>query len=562
MRYLCVHCDHRWEDTGSEPPRRCPGCMRATGVEAVRDAAEKVRGNSGGKSRRLIAAAVAVMLLGAGAGYWFTRGSKAHSSSALAPLDPDDLRAALLQDHVDAAGLEQLFVADAGMEALAKKTAGAESGAVARAEAVHRLLRARASALAFVPWSLGEPRGTPVMTARDTFSTVQKDRGRAQLYPLEVAALEAALLRALDVPAMLAELVEVPGERAPLDPAGYLGYFVVAVYDSEPGQGAPHLFDPYAGRPLASDSKVQVLSDTQVVGALLALRAVFEMAYHADPRAALESSSRAIQLAPILPSVRTARGVVVLGANMAEQGLQELTAARDQRPDAPRLHNLASAALMTGDKERAQRELTAALAKAPDFAAAHATLAAFDLLSDDADGARSELAIAERLAPDLSLVQWGMAEQLVRSGEREQGLARAEQAVKERPSFDGKLRFAVILRQAGKYDEMRKQAQELLAMSPSYRRGELRELLTQVLGPTAFDDVEPDPSAADLDDLGSVPPLAGGPDLKLQLGQGKLLGEPGGEAQGPGDPLILSGDQPKLRLHGSDEPKLKLKLDP
>jgi hypothetical protein len=103
---------------------------------------------------------------------------------------------------------------------------------------------------------------------------------------------------------------------------------------------------------------------------------------------------------------------------------------------------------------------------------------------------------------------------------------------------------------------MRKLAHELVDGAPDYRKSELKELLVSVLGPTALDAIEPDPSADDLSDLG-------GPDLRLDLG-GDTLADPSaprGLTLGAGadaDPLILSGDESKLRLRGPDQ---NLKLD-
>jgi hypothetical protein len=145
----------------------------------------------------------------------------------------------------------------------------------------------------------------------------------------------------------------------------------------------------------------------------------------------------------------------------------------------------------------------------------------------------------------------------MRSGDRDGALERGERAYRASPSFDAKLRFSVLLRQAGRYDEMRKLAHELLDGAPSYRKGELRELIGAVLGPTALDAVEPDPSSADLDDLGE-------PKLELKLGSKLLSDEPGPSAPAVGNddpgagPLILGADPSKLRLRGEGE---ALKLD-
>lgn len=558
MRYLCVHCDHRWAVEGDEAPRRCPSCMRATGVEPVRETAAK---KASGSKRGVWWLAAGLALVVAGSAVWLSRRSQdIEGPVPVRPLSTAELASVLKREQVQAGGLESLLDETAAVEAFAKQGAGSSQDAFALGESITRALRDRAKAQAFVPWSLGEPRPTAIMKPDALLKLLSKDSGRAELYPLEVCALQVAALRSLGVTAMIAELLDGPSDRAPLDPAGYFGYFVVQVAADDSPQAKVKLYDPYAGRTLAADAKVNVLDDSTVIGAALATRAVHEISYLADPKLALDSSSHALRLAARLPSVRTARGIVVLSGKMVEQGLQELSAAAQLRRDAVRLHNLASARMLSGDAEAAIKELNAALEKAPEFAGARATLGALQMLQGDLDTGRASLQRAEALAPDLSLIQWGFAELSMREGDRESALARGERALKSRGSFDARLRYAVLLRQASKYEEMRVQAHALLDASPAYRKDEVRELIGSVLGPTALDPIEPDPSAEDLSDLG-------GPNLDLKLGQGsKLLGaDPQapdlklGEPGAGSDPLILLGEPSKLRLRGSGE-KLELKL--
>lgn len=458
--------------------------MRATGVQPVR---EETKAAPRKLPRAALWAVPALVALAGLGGYFAWRGrASVEPGDALAPLSASQLSAALAAAHVDAGELAKLLAADASVERFAR-SASSGTTSVAKAEAITRALRGRASALAFVPWSLGEPRSTPIGTARQALAAVAKDRARAELYPLELAALEVAALRSQDVPAMVAELVHVGGEKAPLDPSGYLGYFAVAVYPDEPGVGAPHLFDPYGGRTLTASAKYTVLRDPQALGAALAVRALHEVSYLADPKRALESSSYALALAAPLPSVRTVRGMVVLSGGMVEQGLQEFAAARQLRADPPRLHNLATAELMTGDLERATRDLEEAVARMPEFASGHATLGSIALVRGEPEQARAELAQAEQLAPDLSLVQWAQAELALQTGEEERALTIARRALSARPSFDARLRMGVLLRQAGRYDELRKEGERLVAMAPDYRKSEVRELLQRALGPAALD---------------------------------------------------------------------------
>jgi tetratricopeptide (TPR) repeat protein len=529
--------------------------MRANGVQVAAEAA-KPKSLSAEPRRspgKLIALAVLV-LLAAVAGYFMLgKRPKAGEPGALTPLSSEQLREALATAQADGGELAALLEADATIEQFAKRAVGSADTPVQKAEAVVQAIRARANALAFVPWSLGEPRTTTVMTAKQVLTTLAQDKGRAELYPLEVAALMVAALRAEDVPALAVELSDLEGERAPLDASGYLGYFAVAVYPGDAGSGVPQLFDPYGGRTLKASAKHIVLRDPQVIGAALALRALHEVSYLADPRRALESSSDALTLAGTLPSVRTVRGMVVLAGKQVEQGLQEFAAARQLRSDSARLHNLATAELMSGDLERATKDLQAALTRTPDYAGVHATLGTLSLMEGERERALSELQQAEKLAPDLALVQWALADYWLRNNDRERSLATAERALARRPSFDAQLRMGVLLRQAGRYDEMRKVAQQLLARSPEYRKTELRELLMAALGPTALEtvDEEPAPEVEGSDDL---------PNLKLDLGgDSKLLG--GADDSRTPDLGSASGESngPKLRLRDTPD-QLQLKL--
>lgn len=561
MDYVCVHCDHHWTVDDEEAPQRCPACMRATGIEpAGIDPASRATEPTLPKSRgRWLGLLLALLALGAlAAVFVMRRAASVEGPPPLRPLSHAELNARLAHEQIEAGDMARLLAADEAIESFAEKATAKSSGIPQQAKAIHEAIRGRARAGAFVAWSLAEPRESSLMTAAQTMKAIAGDGAKKRLYPLEAAALEVAAMRAEGIAAMLAELIDVPGERAPLDAAGYLGYFVVAVYPKEAGQGTATVFDPYAGRELGANAKFQVLDDVTAIGAALSLRAVHEVAYLGDPRAALESSSSALRLSAKLPSVRTARGIIVLGGKMVEQGLQEFEAARQLRADAVRLHNLASAALLAADAERAEQALHTALEKAPDFAGAHATLAALYMLKDEMGEAKRELDRAESLSPDLSLVQWAYAEYFMRLGDREGALLRGERAFESHPSFDAKLRYAVLLRQAGRYEPMRKLAHEIVAGSPSYRKSELKELINAVLGPTALDSVEPDPSADDLSDLG-------GEKLDLKLGSKLPAPSPGAEeaapsAADPAGPLILGADPSKLRLRSESE-KLKLELD-
>jgi tetratricopeptide (TPR) repeat protein len=520
--------------------------MRAKGIEPVREEAKaSTPAHSGRRKHALWLGLLGLGALAAGFLAW-PRDAADKTGPGSAALSLDALRAVLVREQVSAGGLERLLVADQAIESFAEKAAAGKATPREKADAVVAAIRARANAGAFVPWSLGEPRSTPVMTASETHRALAKSGARANLYPLEVAALAVSALRSLDLPALVAELTEVKGRKSPLDPSGYLGYFVVALFPERVNVGVPVWLDPYAGQTLGVDAQAKALTDATAVGAALALRALHENTYLADPKRALESTSNALRLAGMLPSVRTVRGVVVLTEKMIEQGLQEFQAARELRSDAPRLHNLASVMLVTGEVEKAQTMLSGALEKAPEFASAHATLGSLYLMQGQTEQAEVELQKAERLAPDLSLVQWAMADLQLRQGRRDEAIARARKAHAARPSFDGTLRFAALLRQAGKYDEMRTLAEQLVTRTPAYRKDEIRTVLAAVLGPTALTSEQPsevDTTAEDLSDLDA-------PKLKLDLQEPQAAGAAGADGlNSNASPSRLRLGQPDHKLH-------------
>lgn len=538
MRYVCVHCDHSWDAPADPPPKRCPSCLRANGAQrAVESEAAKAPAK---RSRASVLVLLALSILAAVGGYFvWGRRPTAGEPGGPGPVTGAALHDALTASQVEAGALESMLAPDPAIGTFAEQTAAKASGPYERADAVTRAIRARASALAFVPWSLGEPRATPIGTAAQTFSVLQKDGARAELYPIEVAAVAVAALRSLSVDAMVAELISVEGARSPLDPSGFLGYFVVAVFPGEPGLGAPRLFDPYGGQALDDKARHAVLRDQQVIGVALATRALHEVSYLADPKRALESSSDALALAGTLPSVRTVRGMVVLAGRLGEEGVSEFTAARQLRDDPPRKHNLATATLMMGDLARAEKDLDASLEKTPDFANAIATRATVALMKNEPERARSELARAAEIAPDLSLVQWGQVELALRDGETERALAIAKRALASRPSFDTRLRMAMLMRQLGDGTGLRAQASALVEMVPSERKDEVKALITGILGAAAFDasaPIERDdaPAAAAAPSAAPEPPAGAGQ-------QGKSRGQ--------------------LRLRDDDQ-RLKLDLNP
>jgi tetratricopeptide (TPR) repeat protein len=487
MRYLCLNCEERFEhDTESKAKLRCPKCLRVTGLEKVGDPKKAPPP----RSPWLVPGAVALVLAAAIGGWavWRARGPVTVGEEiAEGPLAQDVLEAHLRRLHVDARPLTRLLATSDALETLGN--AGHGSGAQAIAHGVYDAIRARAAAGAMSTWSMGVPRETPIEHAAAAWSWLSEDGSHRRLYPLEAAAIMAVALRSRGVNAMLAETFAFPGDHSPPDPSGHFGYFVVAVYDGEAGEGDPHFYDPWGGHESQPESAdVRVLNDVQTMGAALSLRAIHMLVRESDAERALSVSEDAIALYPRSPSVRSVRGAILLAAGNAPEALQEFRAAADIREDAPRRNLLASMYLAQGETADANREVSAALEEAPDYAAAHGTLAAIHRADAEPDEALHELQTAERLDPDLHLLPALWANYYAASGELDRAVEYARRAV-DASAGDPQTRLmaARIYRLANRFDDMRREARAVLDATPSGRRDQMSQLIRRLLGPSALD---------------------------------------------------------------------------
>ena len=336
---------------------------------------------------------------------------------------------------------------------------------------------------------MGVPRETPIENASAAWGWLSEDGSHRRLYPLEVAAIMAVALRTRGVNAMLAETFAFPGDHSPPDPSGHFGYFVVAVFDGEAGEGDPHFYDPWGGHEAQPESDdVRVLNDVQAMGAALSLRAIHMLVRESDAERALSMSEDAIGLYPRSPTIRSVRGAILLAAGNAPEALQEFRAAADIRQDAPRRNLLASMFLAQGQIDDANREVSAALEQSPDYAAAHGTLAALHMASAEPAEALHELQTAERLDPDLHLLPALWANYYASTGELDRAVEYARRAV-DASAGDPQTRLmaARIYRMASRYDDMRREARAVLEATPSGRHDQMAQLIRQLLGPSALD---------------------------------------------------------------------------
>ncbi len=491
MRYLCLNCEERFEhDEGGKGKLRCPKCLRVTGLEKIESPAAQTA--QAASNPYLVPGAIVVALAAIVGGYAVWRSNapeQVGDEVPMRPLSRGTLDGHMRRLHADAGELAGLLEADDAIEGFATRAAQGRDETMDIAEGVQAAIRQKATDRGFVRWSLGVPRDTAPGTAADAYEDMREAGNAARLYPIEVAAVAVAALRSRGVSAMVAEIHRFPGDGAPPDPSGQIGYYGVAVYEGEPGEGTPRLFDPWGGHESSpEDGDYRVLNDVDAVGAAVNVRALHLLVRENDPERALETSSEAIRLCPRSPAVRAVRGAILLVAGNPNEALAELEAAQQIRSDGPRRNLIAGLHMAREDLDAAQREASAALEEFPDYAHAHATLAAIHMAQSEPDLARAELDAAERADPDLHILPSLRASFYAAQGDLEHAVTEIERAVEVNPDFNTRLAAAQIYRQAGRYDDMRREAAAVLELVPEARREQLRELLSRRLGSTAFED--------------------------------------------------------------------------
>lgn len=558
MRYLCVNCDEKFElDPSAEA--RCPKCMRVHGLRPL-EAASQAPAAPARRRKALVLPVLALLgLLGAGAFLlWKRERIPDPVTLASTPLEPRILQRELERASVKAGALLHLLEPDAAVASFASRAVAGQKSPEDKARAVVKALQARAASQAFVSWSLADPRLGLPMTASQTLAALANDHAHKQLYPLELAALAVAALRAVDVPAMLAEVYAWPGARSPLDPSGRFGYFGVALPRAG---GKARVFDAYGGRPeQESCGECALLSDLQAIGAGLALMASQRLAQNEDPAAALRDADAAVKLLSSSASARSARGAVLLANGASDLGQGELEAAAQIRPDSARRNNLAMLYMALGDGERAAREVAQVLERDPEFALGHVTLAEIHLARGERELARAELEKTAALDPGLPSLPLTWAQFYASVGENEPAIEQGRRALQARPTdLQAHLVLARIYRQASRYDEMRSEARAVLSLAPQALAARTRELIERLLGPTALEAApEAGTSNAPAAGQGGLPEPGR---LDLSQAQGadrsrlRLLDQP---ASAPSDGTLKpGGGPPKLRLN---QPGTGLKL--
>jgi tetratricopeptide (TPR) repeat protein len=449
--------------------------------------------NNSGKSWRFVLWGIVAALLGAGAlAAWKLRDPSDHPPGQvpLVPIHAEAIRKDLqVLVNLDPGGLVQLLEPDAAVRTFAERAKSVEGVVAAIAD--------RRKQRGFVEWSRVEPRIGAPLTAAETLRAIEENGAERQLYPLELAALGVAALRALEVPAMVAEVYAYPKDLKPLDPSGRFGYFGVFVPG---GAGQDRVYDVYGAhseQPAAAD--YAVLNDAQAVGAALGLRAMHVLRNDLDVDAADRDSMAALTLLQQSPSAHATRAAVMLTVGHpaqkdGEAGKQALLEAQKLRDGAAQRNNLALYALARQDSRGAIKELGDVLTTMPEYAAAHVTRATAMLIGYDFAASRTELDLAAQYDPELAVVPQMRAQLLASVGKSEEALVEARRAVTLSPQDAGSLFIlARIEQRLGHKDEARKLALQIVERTPAAAREDRKLQIRSALGNDVFEDA---PAAA------------------------------------------------------------------
>lgn len=518
-KHFCAHCDQEFVPETDEDKPRCPTCMRRGAVQVVQTTPDR----SGAQRKKLLAVIVLLVVAGIGYGAYRSTVITLQEVPPVRPLEVRELSAYLERDQITVGTLEGMFVLPA------------TGDWPSEADMLVSSIRDKSSS-----WPLDHPLPREVYTADETLAALEGGDEPPRLYPLEAALAMTALLREQGVRAMVAETWDL-AERAPPDPSGLFGYFLVATYDGdaeEPGA----FFDPWGGRREVSPSSVRVLRDTETIAAALGTNAMRISAKSGDGERALPLVETALLLDPVSPNLRSVHARVLLNTGGPAMGAREFEAALQLRPDGPRQLNLVQLALaqaamlqMGGEVAAAQAELSSAnrsisavIEKWPAYARAHLALAMLHFGIGEPERARAELEVAQRLSP-ASAELWALWGQYYLSqGDYVSAVARVKRAVELDPeNWQLRLQAAGALLEAGDEESGRAQVEAAIALVPASKRDELRQYLSRAFG--------------------SSP------------GGGFALPEPsvGGSSAAPvptdNDPAFMLGDPSDLRLRSPDQ---------
>ncbi len=546
MSHRCSHCDLTFEhDPDKSAAPRCPKCLRTQGLEELSAAAARNTNSdtedddAGWRPNHLVIGVFAVAAAAA-AWFYFAKPSVENlpEEVPMRALAAEEVAEYLRREKVDA-DVSEFFE---------PPSAFGEAGS--SAESLAKFVAARKNDGAFVSWARVRAHGDDIRTPEKTAQLLLK-KEQAKLYPLEVAWAGVAWLREQGKTAMLAEIVAREGERAPADPSGRLGYYGVALGTTDKAD----VIDVYGGSKVKS---ARILNDVQAVAAILSLQAMsaFE---RGNTKRASQLADDALDLDGKSPVVRSAYSETLL-SGVAEDAIKEIEHAHNLRPDAARRLARAKIALARGQIDDADKIAAGLVAEYPEYASAYAMLSVVHLARHELDESEASLEKVAKFAPDFPELDLFRAELHAARGDLPRAAEFARMALAEKHvRWQTRLRGAMLLRAAGDYDEMRRQARAIMEAVPEQQRGMIRAQIEQpqVLGPTALEN--PDALAFEAGDTEGDLKLEGSSllgddegldvslldedlsaDLDLNLGQGGGGGlKLGGGGQGSGPRLQL-----------------------
>ncbi len=523
-KYFCAHCDKEFVPEEARDKPRCPQCMRKGSVEPVQEDVPE----SGAGRPWLLIVAFAIAAAGIGYGVYRSTSLTLEETPPLRPLEARELSAYLGRDQIQVGAYEPMMMLPDDVDAWPESTA----------EIAARMHGESSS------WSLEQPLPREVLIADQTLAMMDAHEERVKLYPLELATAMTALLRGRGTKAMVAEVWEFEGARAPADPSGMLGYFVTAVYDASDPEEPSAYFDPWGGRDEVAVSSVRVLRDTEVLAAALGAEATRIFARSGDGAKALSMVETALLLDPVSPSLRAVNATILVESGGVVQAAKEFEAALQLRPDGPRQLNLvqlhlAQAGMLEMNGQRAAAEarftegnrmVTEIIEKWPRYGRAHLVLATIHLGLGEPDRARVELETAESLNPDAPMLWAVWAQYHLAESDPIVAAAKMKRAVNLDPdNWQLRLQAARVFQGTGDDEEAIENVDAALQLVTPDKRAEVRRFVERMMGSGALGDAP-------------GPATEGSADAELDLP----------------DPALMLGDPSNLRLR---DPGQTLKLD-